>query len=69
MSRDYCALVARLRDSLTQQRYNPVVVKNYCRNADYFLCYLAERKIALEAVSPTEVGYAHRAAPCADPLG
>jgi len=34
---------------------NPVAVHNYCRNADYFLRYLAERKIALEAVTPTEV--------------
>ena len=41
--------------ALTQQRYNPVVVDNYCRNADYFLSYLAERKIALEAVTPTDV--------------
>jgi integrase/recombinase XerD len=55
MAHEYGALVLRLRKSLTLQRYNPVVVHNYCRNADYFLCHLAERKIALEEVTPTEV--------------
>lgn len=55
MSHEYGALVSRFREALTQQRYNPVAVHNYCRNADYFLHYLAERKIALEAVTPTEV--------------
>ncbi|GLS32434.1 Site-specific recombinase XerD [Mesorhizobium albiziae] len=55
MSHEYGALVSQFRETLTQQRYNPVVVHNYCRNADYFLCYLVERKIALETVTPTEV--------------
>jgi integrase/recombinase XerD len=55
MSHEYGALVSQFRETLTQQRYNPVVVHNYCRNADYFLCYLAEQKIALEAVTPTVV--------------
>jgi integrase/recombinase XerD len=55
MSHEHGALVSRFRETLAQQRYNPVVVDNYCRNADYFLCYLAERKIALEVVTPTEV--------------
>jgi len=55
MSHEHGALVSRFRETLTQQRYNPVAVGNYCRNADYFLCYLAERKIALEVVTPTEV--------------
>jgi integrase/recombinase XerD len=32
-----------------------VVVDNYCRNADHFLCYLAEREIAVEAATPAEV--------------
>ena len=31
------------------------MVHNYCRNADHFLSYLRKRKIALEAVTPTEV--------------
>jgi hypothetical protein len=55
MQHEYCALVLRLREALTQQRYNPVVVHNYCRNADHFLSYLEERRIALEGVTPTEV--------------
>src|SRR5271166_798307 len=55
MSHEYRALVERLRETLTKRRYNPVVVQNYCRNADYFLRYLAERRVALEATTPTEV--------------
>ncbi|MDE4618711.1 site-specific integrase [Sinorhizobium meliloti] len=55
MSHRYRALVERLREALTLQRYNPVVVHNYCRNADYFLSYLVEQKIVLEAVTPTIV--------------
>jgi integrase/recombinase XerD len=55
MSYDDCALVVQFRETLTQQRYNQVAVHNYCRNADYFLCYLAERKIAHEAVTPVTV--------------
>jgi hypothetical protein len=49
MSHDHDVLTARFRDTLTQQRYSPVVVDNYCRNADHFLRYLAEREIAVEA--------------------
>jgi integrase/recombinase XerD len=55
MSPESSVLVAQLRQALTQQRYNPVVIGNYCRNADYFLSYLAAREIALEAVTPTDV--------------
>lgn len=55
MSQEYGALVAELKDALTRQRYSRVVIRNYCRNADYFLAYLAARKIALEAVTPTDV--------------
>ena len=55
MSHDHGALVAQFRETLTQRRYNPVVVHNYCRNADHFLSYLRKRKIALEVVTPTEV--------------
>lgn len=55
MSHGYSTLVAQLKDALTRQRYNRVAVHNYCRNAGYFLAYLAARKIALEAVTPAEV--------------
>jgi hypothetical protein len=55
MPHEYGALIAELRDTLTRQRYNRVVVYNYCRNADCFLSYLAERGVELEAVTPTEV--------------
>jgi integrase/recombinase XerD len=55
MSHEYGVLVSQFRETLTQQRYSRVVVHNYCRNADYFLSYLAERKIAFETVTPAEV--------------
>jgi len=49
MPHGFGSLVAELKDALTRQRYNRVVVRNYCRNADYFLAYLAARKVALYA--------------------
>jgi len=55
MPHDSSILIAKLRETLTRQRYNPVAIHNYCRNACYFLCYLEERKITLEAVTPTHV--------------
>jgi integrase/recombinase XerD len=55
MPHEYGAVIAELRDTLTRHRYNRVVVYNYCRNADCFLSYLAERGVELEAVTPTEV--------------
>jgi integrase/recombinase XerD len=55
MSHDHRVLVEQFRETLTEQRYSPVVVQNYCRHAHYFLDFLAERKIALEAVTATEV--------------
>jgi site-specific recombinase XerD len=55
MPQGYDTFVAELRDALTRQRYNRVAVHNYCRNASDFLAYLALRKIALEAVTPTDV--------------
>ena len=55
MPNDHSVLVAQLRVSLTQQRYHPITVHNYCRNAEMFLRYLAEREIAVEMVTPTEV--------------
>jgi integrase/recombinase XerD len=55
MSHDHRGLVTQLSETLTHQRYNPVVVHNYCRNADNFLFYLEQRKIALEETTPTTV--------------
>jgi len=49
------AMVHQLRNALSQQRYHPVVVHNYCRNAAFFLDYLKERKLALEVVTPSDV--------------
>jgi site-specific recombinase XerD len=57
MQHESSVLVERLRETLAGLRYNPVVVHNYCRNADSFLSYLAEWKISLEAVTPTEVSH------------
>jgi site-specific recombinase XerD len=62
MSHDSSALLSQLREALIQQRYNPEAVSDYCRNADYFLRYLAQRKITLEAVTPDDVSsYLHLA--------
>jgi integrase/recombinase XerD len=55
MSHDHSSLITQFRESLTQQRYNAVVVHYYCRNADYFLRYLAQREITVEAATPAEV--------------
>jgi hypothetical protein len=54
MSHDHGVLIAQFRETLTQQRYSPVVVHNYCRNADHFLRYLAERGIDVEAATPAK---------------
>jgi hypothetical protein len=62
MSHDHSALIAQFRETLTQQRYSPVVVHNYCRNADHFLRYLAEREIAVESATSAEVSNYLRAA-------
>lgn len=55
MSQEPSPLVAELKESLTQQRYNRVAIHNYCRNAEYFLQHLSERGIALEVVTPEDV--------------
>jgi integrase/recombinase XerD len=55
MPHGHDTLVAELKDALMRQRYNRVAVHNYCRNARYFLEYLAARKIALEAATPADV--------------
>jgi integrase/recombinase XerD len=55
MPHDRGALIDQLRALLTQQRYNPVVVHNYCRSAEHFLEYLAQRDIAVDAATPDHV--------------
>lgn len=60
MPHDHSVLIAQFRETLTQQRYNPEVVHNYCRNAERFLRYLAQREIPAEAATPAEVSnYLH----------
>ena len=55
---DRCALIDQLRALLTQQRYNPLVIHNYCRSAEHFLEHLAQRDIAVDAATPDRVsGY------------
>ena len=48
-------LIAMLKEHLTQQRYNPVVVQNYCNYASQFLQYLEKRNIAVEEATPAHV--------------
>jgi hypothetical protein len=48
MPHGYGTLVAELNDALTRQRYNRDAVHNYCRNAGYFLAYLARVKLLLK---------------------
>lgn len=55
MSHDHGVLIAQLREFLTQQRYSTAVVHNYCRNAEYFLQYLAKREISVEVATPATV--------------
>ncbi|HEX7362298.1 MAG TPA: site-specific integrase [Bryobacteraceae bacterium] len=55
MSDNHHALISQLKETLAQQRYNPMVVHNYCRNAEIFLSYLEEQKISPEAVMPATV--------------
>nr|RAV94505.1 integrase [Aerococcus mictus] len=55
MPQDPSTLVAELKTSLTQQRFNRVAIHNYCRNAEYFLQHLSERGITLDAVTPDDV--------------
>lgn len=58
MPHDRGALIGELRALLTQQRFNPVVVHNYCRSAELFLQYLAWRDIAVHAATLDHVsGY------------
>ena len=58
MPHDRSALIDQLRALLTQQRYDSVVIHNYCRSAEHFLEYLARRNIAVDAATPDHVsGY------------
>src|SRR5260370_3394305 len=55
MPHDRSALSDQLRALLTQQRFNSVVVHNYCRSAEHFLEYLAQRDIAVGAATREHV--------------
>jgi integrase/recombinase XerD len=58
MPNERSVLIDQLRELLTQQRYNSVVIHNQCRSAEHFLEYLARRSIAVDAVTPAQVsGY------------
>jgi integrase/recombinase XerD len=62
MPHERIVLIDQLRELLTQQRYNSVVIHNYCRSAEHFLEYLACRGIAVDAARPDHVsGYLHYA--------
>ncbi len=55
MSSNRETLISRLKGTLRQLRYHPVVVHNYGCYAGQFLCRLEEQGTALEAVTPTDV--------------
>ena len=55
MSTDREALISRLNGALTQQRYSPVLVQNYCSFANQFLRHLDESGMVLESVTPADV--------------
>jgi site-specific recombinase XerD len=55
MSNNHHALISRLQETLAQQHYNPMVVHNYCRNADLFLSYMEEQRISPEEIIPETV--------------
>jgi integrase/recombinase XerD len=55
MSNSDRKLITELRGVLTSQRYNPVVVGNYCAYARGFLDYLARRDIAVADVTAEQV--------------
>lgn len=48
-------LISRLSGVLAQQRYNPVLVQNYCSYADQFLRHLDGGGMAIESVTPADV--------------
>lgn len=48
-------LITKLKTLLTEQRYNPVVIGNYCAYARGFLDYLALRNIPIMEVTEAQV--------------
>src|SRR6185437_379769 len=55
MPHDRGALIDQLRELLTEQRYDSVVIHNYCRSARHFLAYLARRETAVDTAKPDQV--------------
>jgi integrase/recombinase XerD len=55
MPADHETLISRLDGALTQQRYSPVLVRNYCSYAGQFLRHLDGLGLALESVTPADV--------------
>lgn len=55
MQTDREALISRLNGALTQQRYSPVLVQNYCSYADQFRRHLDDSGMALNALTPADV--------------
>ena len=55
MSHDHSALIGQLRELLTHQRFSPVVIRNYCRSAEYFLEYLSRLGVPVEKAAPAQV--------------
>ena len=55
MSHDHSALIGQLRELLTHQRFSPVVIRNYCRSAEYFLEYLSRLGVPVEKATPAQV--------------
>src|SRR5260370_14380666 len=55
MPHDRSALIDQLRELLTEQRYDSVVIHNYCRSAKHFLAYLARRGTAVDTAKPDHV--------------
>ena len=55
MPHDRSALIDQLRAHLKQQRFDSVVIHNYCRSAGHFLTYLARRKTAVDTAKPDHV--------------
>ena len=51
-------LITELKVILTNQRYSPVVVGNYCSYASGFLDYLAKRDIAVAVPASTSPSFA-----------
>jgi len=62
MPHERIVLIEQLRELLAQQRYNSVVIHNYCRSTEHFLDYLGRRGIAVDAATPDHVStYLHYA--------